>query len=69
MRFPLTDSQALIICRIINKETIKKRETKLVDMAILAQTSSIKMTSEGLIVTKTGQKRFVKWARKEGMVE
>lgn len=68
MRFPLTDSQALIICRIINKETIKKRETKLVDMAILAQTSSIKMTSEGLIVTKTGKKRFLKFAKKQGVV-
>jgi len=68
MRFPLSKSQALIICRIINKQTIQKRETKLVDMAVLGQTRSIKMTSEGLVVTKSGMKRFLKFAKKNGVV-
>ena len=68
MRFPLTQSQALILVKLINKEKLLKRDMNPMDMVILTQVKAIKMTKDGLAITKKGKIRFVKWARKEGMV-
>jgi len=37
------------------------------DMVVLTQVKAIKMTKEGLTITRKGKIRFVKWARKEGL--
>jgi len=68
MRFPLTQHQALILVKLINKDKLLKRDMNPMDMVILTQVGAIKMTKEGLTITKAGKTRFVKWARKEGMV-
>lgn len=68
MRFPLTQHQALILVKLINNEKLLKRDMTPMDMVILTQVKAIKMTKDGLAITKKGKIRFVKWARKEGMV-
>ena len=68
MRFPLTETQALILVKLINNEKLLKREMHWQNMVILTQVGAIKMTKDGLAITKKGKIRFVKWARKEGMV-
>ena len=68
MRFPLTETQALILVKLINKEKLLKRDMMILDMVILTQVGAIKMRKEGLTITKAGKIRFVKWARKQGMV-
>ena len=68
MRFPLTQPQALILCKLINKEKISKRDMDPIDMVVLTQIKAVKMTKNGLTVTRKGKIRFVKWARKEGVV-
>ena len=68
MRFPLTQSQALILVKLINKERLLKREMAPEDMVILAQVKAIKMTREGVAITQAGAQRFVKWAQKEEMI-
>ena len=68
MRFPLNHDQALILCKLINQEKLLQREMNWANMVILTQVGAIKMTKGGLAITTAGKKRFVKWARKEGMV-
>ena len=68
MRFPLTHDQALILVKLINKEKLFKKDMKPMDMVILTQVGAIRMKKEGLTITQSGKMRFVKWARKEGMV-
>ena len=68
MRFPLTETQALILVKLINKEKLLKRDMMPLDMVILTQVGAIKMTKEGLAITTAGKRRFLKWARKEGML-
>ena len=68
MRFPLTEQQALILVKLINKEKLLKRDMNPMDMVILTQVGAIKMTKDGLAITKKGKIRFVKWARKEGHI-
>ena len=68
MRFPLTQSQALILVKLINKEKLLKRDMNPMDMVVLTQVKAIKMTKDGLAITQKGKIRFVKWARQEGMV-
>lgn len=68
MRFPLTQSQSLILVKLINGDKLLKRDMNPMDMVILAQVGAIKMTKDGLAITKKGKIRFVKWARKEGHV-
>ena len=68
MRFPLTHSQALILVKLINKEKLLKRDMAPLDMVVLTQVKAIKITKDGLAITKKGKIRFVKWARKEGMI-
>ncbi len=68
MRFPLTETQALILVKLINKEKLLKRDMQWEDMVILTQVGAIKMTKDGLAITRAGQYRFVKWARKEGHI-
>ena len=68
MRFPLTHDQALVLVKLINKEKLLKRDMHWENMVILTQVGAIKMTKEGLAITAAGRKRFVNWARKEGMV-
>jgi|TARA_R110002060_G_scaffold53241_1_gene63862 hypothetical protein len=68
MRFPLTETQAHILVKLINKEKLLKRDMMILDMVILTQVGAIKMRKEGLTITKAGKIRFVKWARKQGMV-
>ncbi len=68
MRFPLNHDQALILVKLINKEKLFKKDMKPMDMVILTQVGAIRMKKEGLTITQSGKMRFVKWARKEGMV-
>lgn len=73
MRFPLTEQQALILCKLIRKEKLLHREMNPFDMVVLTQVGAIKMTKEenankGLAITLAGKKRFLKWAKKERMV-
>ena len=68
MRFPLTQHQALILVKLINKEKLLKRDMTPMDMVILTQVGAIKMRKEGLTITKAGRIRFVKWARKNNLV-
>ena len=73
MRFPLTQHQALILVKLINGEKLLKRDMTPMDMVILTQVGAIKITKEenknnGLTITKAGKMRFVKWARKKGLV-
>ena len=68
MRFPLTQSQSLILVKLINGDKLLKRDMNPIDMVILTQVKAIKMTKDGLAITKKGKIRFVKWARKEGHV-
>ena len=68
MRFPLTQSQSLILVKLINGDKLLQRDMNPMDMVILTQVKAIKMTIDGLTITKKGKIRFVKWARKEGHV-
>lgn len=68
MRFPLTPTQSLILVKLINKEKLLKRDMAPLDMVILTQVGAIRMKKEGLTITQSGKRRFVKWARKEGMI-
>ncbi len=65
MRFPLTERQALILVKLINKDRLLKREMAPEDMVILTQVKAIKMTREGIAITRPGSQRFLKWAQKE----
>ena len=68
MRFPLTHSQALLLVKLINQERLLKREMDPMDMVILTQVKAVKMTREGVAITQTGKRRFIKWAQKEEMI-
>ena len=73
MRFPLTEQQALILVKLIQDEKLLQREMHPRNMVILTQVGAIRITKEdnkngGLTITKAGKSRFVKWAKKEGMV-
>ena len=72
MRYPLSESQALILVKLIQNEKLLQREMRPLDMVILTQVGAIKMGKEknankGLTITKAGMVRFVKWARKNEM--
>ena len=74
MRFPLTNQQALILVKLINNEKLLKREMHPRNMLILAQVGAIKITAEknkndGITITKAGKRRFVKWARKNDLID
>ena len=74
MRYPLSESQALILVKLIQNEKLLHREMLPFDMVILTQVGAIKMTNQknankGLIITKAGMKRFIKWARKNELAE
>ena len=74
MRFPLTEQQALILVKLIRDERLLQREMHPRNMVILTQVGAIKITKEnnnngGLTITKAGKLRFVKWARKNDMLE
>ena len=74
MRFPLTEQQALILVKLIRDEKLLQREMHPRNMIILTQVGAIKITSEnnnngGITITKAGKLRFVKWARKNDMLE
>ena len=73
MRFPLTQHQALILVKLINNEKLSRRDMDPMDMVTLTQVGAIRITKEenknnGLTITNAGRMRFIKWARKEGMV-
>ena len=68
MRFPLTEPQALILVKLINKEKLLKRDMAPHDMVVLTQVKAIKMTKDGLVITRKGKVRFVKWARKQELI-
>ncbi len=67
-RYPMNESQALIMTRIINKQRLRKSETNAMDLVILTQVGAIKVIDGKLDATKKGRIRFVKWARSQGMV-
>ena len=74
MRFPLTEHQALILVKLINNEKLLQREMHPRNMIILAQVGAIKITAEknnndGITITRKGKIRFVKWARKNELLE
>ena len=73
MRFPLTEQQALILCKLINNEKLLARDMHPRNMIILTQVGAIKITKEnnsnkGITITKAGKIRFVKWARKNELL-
>ena len=73
MRFPLTEQQALILVRLIQNKKLLQREMDPLDMVVLTQVGAIKMTKEnnnnkGLAITNAGRRRFIKWARKNEML-
>jgi hypothetical protein len=68
MRFPLTQHQALILVKLINKEKLLKRDMDPMDMVVLTQVKAIKVTKEGLVITRKGKIRFVTWARKNDLL-
>ena len=73
MQFPMTHPQAHILCRLINNEKLLKREMDPFDVIVLTQVGAIKRTNNenknrGLTITKLGMRRFLKFAKKEGMV-
>ena len=73
MRFPLTETQALVLVKLISNEKLLKSEMDTFDMITLTQVGAIIRTNNenknrGLIITKAGKRRFINWARKEGMV-
>ena len=74
MRFPLTEQQALILVKLINKERLLIRDMRPMDMVILTQVGAIKITkdgsklNDGLTITKAGIRRFVKWASKNDLI-
>ncbi len=69
MRFPLTETQALILVKLINGDKLLHRDMHWQNMVILTQVRAIKMTKDGLAITQAGKRRFVKFARKEGMID
>ncbi len=74
MRHPMNEAQALILCRLIQNEKLRHREMLPIDMVVLTQVGAIKMTKEknannGLTITSAGMKRFVKWAKKNEILE
>ena len=68
MRFPMNHDQALILVKLINKEKLLIRDMHWKNMVILTQVGAIKMTKDGLAITKAGKLRFLKFARKEGVL-
>ena len=68
MRFPMNNNHAIILVKLINNEKLLKRDMTPMDMVILTQVGAIRMKKEGLTITQSGKRRFVKWARKEGMI-
>ena len=74
MRFPLSYHQALILVKLINDEKLKRHDMVPMDLITLTQVGAIRITKEqnnnqGLTITAAGKRRFVKWARKEGMIQ
>jgi len=74
MRFPLTEQQALILCKLIQNEKLLKRDMHPRNMVILTQVGAIKITKEdnnnnGLTITNAGRSRFVKWVHKNGLLD
>ena len=67
-RYPMNESQALIMTRIINKKRIRKSETNARDLVILTQVGAIKIVDGEISATRKGRIRFIKWAREQGMV-
>ena len=67
-RYPMNESQALIVTRLINKQRLRKSEINATDLVILTQVGAIKIIDGKLDVTNKGKLRFVKWAREQGMV-
>ncbi len=45
MRFPLTEQQALILCKLINNDKLLQREMDPFDMVTLTQVGAIKRTN------------------------
>ena len=74
MRFPLTEQQALILVKLIRDEKLLQREMHPRNMIILTQVGAIKITAEknnndGITITRKGKLRFVKWAKKNELLE
>ena len=73
MRFPLTEQQALILVKLIKDEKLLKRDMEPRNMIILTQVGAIKITCEknkndGITITQSGKRRFIKWARKNKLL-
>jgi len=63
MQFPMTNSQATILSRLITGIRLRSSEMGWADMVILTQVRAIKMTKEGLVITDTGKRRFIKFVK------
>jgi hypothetical protein len=63
MQFPMTNSQATILSRLITGIRLRSSEMGWVDMVILTQVRAIKMTKEGLVITDAGKRRFIKFVK------
>ena len=63
MKFPMTNSQAKILSRLITGIHLRESERGWADMVILTQVKAIKMTKEGLVITNAGKRRFIKFVK------
>ena len=63
MQFPMTNSQATILSRLITGIRLRSSEMGWADMVILTQVRAIKMTKEGLVITDAGKRRFIKFVK------
>ena len=63
MQFPMTNSQATILSRLITGIRLRSSEMGWADMVILTQVRAIKMTKEGLAITDAGKRRFIKFVK------
>ena len=53
-----------ILCNIINKKQAKRASLK--DTTFLAQIGAIKVVDDKVIITRSGMKRFRRYAKKQG---
>ena len=60
----ITEHQMWILCNIINKKQAKRASLK--DATFLAQIGAIKVVDDKVIITRSGMKRFRRYAKKQG---
>jgi len=67
-RYPMSGEQAIILCDLINHKNLRRRYHKPIDLVILTQVGAIKVVNGVMECTMIGKKRFLKYAKSEGIV-